>query len=586
MIGRHTGAPAETPERWGLFEAPPEPAREPLLHVEPGWSPLRLSGAVLASAWPWWLAGSLLLIIFNSASMMLSVAIGGMIDSAIAPAAQGASLIEITGSLVLWSLALAGLYAAMNVSWRFGGRLGWFGVQRAQYEMSQCVLGRVLDERGMAHTAPPGALLSVATADVRRACVVIYAVVYPPGQLVGLVVATGILSAIHPLLGLCVLLGLPLVLGLMHVVALPLRRRSVTEQQGLADAAAAAGDLVAGYRVLRGLHAHPVAAQRYRTISRQALRSTVAARAAEAAFEGASATISQLFAAGILVIAALLAFDGSVTVGELVTVAGVTVMLMGPMDALVGTLGTFWAISQASARRVLDLIRTPPHDAALGTFEADHPAEKPQHLTFDRVELGGGVRLDTVIAPGEFVVLDLPARAHAALGEILALRRLPADGSVRYGGRLLATYRPGRLRAHVLVVPHQSGLLAGTVATNVAASAAGDLDPTAVVGALTVAALDPAELADGIDTVTGDGGAELSGGQRQRIALARAVAADAPVLVLTEPTTSIDTATELDVAANLRAERAGRTTVVMTTSPALRRVADRVIGPTNPAGNA
>ncbi|MGO1686603.1 MAG: ATP-binding cassette domain-containing protein, partial [Brachybacterium sp.] len=82
------------------------------------------------------------------------------------------------------------------------------------------------------------------------------------------------------------------------------------------------------------------------------------------------------------------------------------------------------------------------------------------------------------------------------------------------------------------------------------------------------------ELAEGYDTVLGDSGMGLSGGQRQRVALARAIAVDPPVLVLHEPCNSLDPVTEAQVAADLKARRAGRTTIVLTSSPLFAQCAD------------
>ncbi|MCQ0005705.1 ATP-binding cassette domain-containing protein [Actinomadura madurae] len=84
-----------------------------------------------------------------------------------------------------------------------------------------------------------------------------------------------------------------------------------------------------------------------------------------------------------------------------------------------------------------------------------------------------------------------------------------------------------------------------------------------------------AALGDGASV--GERGRSLSGGQRQRVALARALATDAPVLVLHDPTTAVDAVTEARIAEGLRALRRGRTTVVVTTSPALLAVTDRVV---------
>jgi len=71
-------------------------------------------------------------------------------------------------------------------------------------------------------------------------------------------------------------------------------------------------------------------------------------------------------------------------------------------------------------------------------------------------------------------------------------------------------------------------------------------------------------------------GRGLSGGQRQRVVLARALAAETPVLVLVEPTSAVDAHTEARIASRLRAHRAGRTTVVTTVSPLLLDAVDEV----------
>ena len=86
-----------------------------------------------------------------------------------------------------------------------------------------------------------------------------------------------------------------------------------------------------------------------------------------------------------------------------------------------------------------------------------------------------------------------------------------------------------------------------------------------------------AALPHGTASAVGGGGTALSGGQRQRLCLARAVAGDPPVLVLHDPTTAVDAATEARVAAGVRALRAGRTTIVVTTSPAWLAACDRVL---------
>jgi ABC-type multidrug transport system fused ATPase/permease subunit len=83
-------------------------------------------------------------------------------------------------------------------------------------------------------------------------------------------------------------------------------------------------------------------------------------------------------------------------------------------------------------------------------------------------------------------------------------------------------------------------------------------------------------LPDGMDAEVTERGRSFSGGQRQRLVLARALAADPEILVLVEPTSAVDAHTEARVADRLREHRAGRTTVVTTTSPLLLDRVDNV----------
>ena len=84
-------------------------------------------------------------------------------------------------------------------------------------------------------------------------------------------------------------------------------------------------------------------------------------------------------------------------------------------------------------------------------------------------------------------------------------------------------------------------------------------------------------LAGGLDAEVGERGRWLSGGQRQRLILARALATEAPVLVLHDPTTAVDSVTEDRIAGGVHRHRAGRTTVLVTSSPALLARCDRVL---------
>jgi putative ABC transport system ATP-binding protein len=168
------------------------------------------------------------------------------------------------------------------------------------------------------------------------------------------------------------------------------------------------------------------------------------------------------------------------------------------------------------------------------------------------------------------------------------------EGVVLLGGERLEDVERAHARRLLLVEPHHADLFTGTIATNVAvhasASAAGvfaagdlhsevDLDEAVLRAAAADEVID--SQADGHAAVVAERGASLSGGQRQRLALARALLARPPMLVLHDPTTAVDAVTEHAIAQGIRALRhgpgSGFGTIVITSSPALLAATDRVV---------
>lgn len=482
------------------------------------------------------------------------------------------------GSLLLWLAVLGGVFLTLSFSFRFGARLGERAAEQAGHALRVRLTDRVLDRRGGADTGRlPGALASIATSDAARVGMVALAAAMGVAAIAGLLVGAVALLRVSLPLGLLVLLGTPAMLGLAHLLGRPLQRRSEVEQDRAAHAAGLAADMVGGLRVLKGIGAERAAAERYRLSSRAALTATLHAARAKSWHDGTLLIVNGLFLALVALVGGRLAADGAISIGALIAAVGMAQYLIGPLSLIVWVNGEL-AQGRASAGRIAEVLSSAP---AVG---GDQPLPGPVtgRLALRGLTHGGLRGLDLEVAAGQLVGVVAADAAHAeALVDLLGRECEPAAGVITLDGHDVSGLDPDAVRGALLVAAHDAELFEGTLRDNVTPAepghrAAGRDDLLAPALAASGADEVAGTLPGGVDGPLGERGRSLSGGQRQRVALARALAADAPVLVLHEPTTAVDAVTELRIVTGVRRLRQGRTTVVITTSPALLAAADTV----------
>ncbi|MEU2263762.1 ATP-binding cassette domain-containing protein [Streptomyces sp. NPDC019645] len=154
----------------------------------------------------------------------------------------------------------------------------------------------------------------------------------------------------------------------------------------------------------------------------------------------------------------------------------------------------------------------------------------------------------------------------------------PQGGMITLDGRPTTAYTLDSLRQGIAVVSQETYLFHATIADNLRLARPGATDDELTRAALVAGVHDEiAALPDGYATVLGERGATLSGGQRQRLALARALLADAPVLVLDEATSAVDERREADILRELMNAASGRTVLVVAHRLAAVRHADRIV---------
>ncbi len=514
------------------------------------------------------LVGSVSLItLWQVCELMVPVLIGVIIDRAVATG-DGAALAR-------WAVVLIVHFAVLSTAYRLGSRIGFTAVQKESHRLRTEVSAHVLHVRGARTTQLPGDILTVATSDAEMASIVVRQVTLTAAAVLGLAVSALVLATIDLTLAVVVMVGVPVVLLVTHVLSPALARRSELRQISIGRATGIATDLVAGIRPLKGIGAEGTATARYRIQSQEAVRTSVAAARWEGLLYGVTQTLSGAFLAVVALLAGTRALEGSIGIGELVAVVGLAQFIAEPM-ALLAHLVAQVAQSRASAGRIVAFLATPrlveTGDRSVGTGGRD----------LDGVSHGPRRPISITAGPGQLVgvVAEDPADA-AALMTLLRGEARATTGTVHLGGSEVCEIRTEDARGHLLVVDHHIDLFEGTLRSNI--DPAGVLSPDRWQSVLDAsAAVDIVTASECVlDEPVSVNATTFSGGQRQRIGLARALAADPPVLVLHDPTTAVDAVTEHRIAAGVHAIRHGdrddRTTLVLTSSPALLALADQVV---------
>jgi thiol reductant ABC exporter CydC subunit len=295
-----------------------------------------------------------------------------------------------------------------------------------------------------------------------------------------------------------------------------------------------------------------------------------------------------LVVTGVTVVAVLaLALDASAH-GRLdkVLIAALALLALSSFEAVTPLAATARELpaTLAAGLRILELtgqpaaVRDPalpvgapmwPFALTLEGVSARYPGQRRRVL--DRISL----RLE----PGERVALIGPSGAGKTTVVNLLLRFLdPEEGAVTLGGHDLRDLRQEDVRRAIAVAGQDSHLFSASIGDNVRL-ARPDAEDAAVEQALRRARIWNwiSSLPDGLRTRVGEEGRELSGGERQRVVLARALLADAPVLVLDEPTAHLDRGTATELIRDIMSAAGGRTVLLITHRPEGLDLVDRVL---------
>ncbi len=531
----------------------------PLHH--PGVADHRSAGRLL-----WWLAkgqwrtlvmGMIFGIAWMSTQAVMPAVIGRAIDRGVTGKDTG-ELMTYAGLMLLIGL----LQAASGIMRHRFAVTNWL---TAAYRTVQLV-GRQAVQLGgtLPRKVSTGEVVAIGTTDLSHLGNLMDVTARFAGAIVSFLLVAVILLQTSVTLGLVVLVGVPALMLLVGPLLSPLQTRSARQRELMGDLSNTASDIVGGLRVLRGIGGEQVFADRYRRQSQETRRAGVRVARLQSVLEALEVFLPGVFVVVVVWLGARYAVLGRVTVGELVALYGYAAFLMIPLRTATEYANKLIR-ARVSARRVCRVL----------SLESDHldpvvPAPSPP-LGADLRDERSGLR----IRPGSMtaIVSEHPDES-ADLADRLGMCAAVVDDEVLLGGVPLTALTRAEVRRRIVVSDTGSLLFSGRLGDRLDVTGSGGVGQALE----TTSSADIMEaLPDGLDTVVAERGRTFSGGQRQRLVLARVLALDPEILVLVEPTSAVDAHTEVRIASRLREHRAGRTTVVTTSSPLLLDAVDEVV---------
>jgi len=369
-------------------------------------------------------------------------------------------------------------------------------------------------------------------------------------------------------LAMIILIIGPLLAVTVRYVAKKFRRFSHRLQNAMAEITQAAQEVITSHRVVKSFGGIEMEQQEFALVNERTRRLQMKMVLTEAV----SVPVVQFISAGgiavIIYLSTLEAMQDAISPGGFMAFVVAMGLLLSPLKRLT-SVNSILQKGIAAAQSIFELLDTEP-EADRGRYEVGRVEGRIEfrHLSHVYKDEKGPVLqdIDLVIEPGQTVALvGRSGSGKTTLASLLARFYDSSAGEILIDGVNIKDYKLACLRRQIAIVSQEVNLFNDSIARNIAYGELAGAAPEDLrrVAEASYAAEFIDRFPEGMDTQVGDRGVLLSGGQRQRLAIARAMLKDAPILILDEATSSLDTESERHIQTALESLMERRTTLVI-----------------------
>lgn len=379
------------------------------------------------------------------------------------------------------------------------------------------------------------------------------------------------------------LAAVPMVVAVGLLIQIPLNNVIKRNLRESAQKHAILVEAIGGIETIKSARGESRMQRRYETFVGKSAETAMWSRTLSAVAVNFSIFAQNLVTVGVVIVGVYLIMNGQLTVGGLVACSMLAGRAIAPLGQVAGLLARFQQ-SKASFQ-TLNRIMAAPVERPPGANFLSRPRLHGE-IEFRKVTFGYPGQtvptLDTVsfrVTPGERVaILGRIGSGKTTIEKLVAGFFEPQSGTILMDGVDIRQIDPVDLRRNVGCVLQEVHLFSGTARENIVLSLP-HADDSQILAASQIAGCDEwiSRHPQGYDLPVGEGGNRLSGGQRQTIGIARAILPDPPILLLDEPTSHMDHASEVRFRLRFEPYIKGKTVLLVTHRSSLLSLVDRII---------